>query len=47
MFKSGDGEQEKDRKTIVKITYDDSAIYFGATMYDPHKINSNTIYITR
>lgn len=35
MFKPGDGEKEKERKTIVKFAYDDTAIYIGAIMYDP------------
>ena len=35
MFKPGDGTKERDnKKTEVKITYDDEAIYFGATLYD-------------
>ncbi|MDF1518190.1 MAG: DUF5916 domain-containing protein, partial [Lutibacter sp.] len=35
MFKPGDGgEEREDMKTVVKIAYDDEAIYFGATMYD-------------
>ncbi len=35
MFKPGDGGNEReDMKTVVKIAYDDEAIYFGATMYD-------------
>lgn len=35
MFKPGDGGAERENmKTIVKIAYDDEAIYFGATMYD-------------
>ena len=41
MFKPGDGTKEPDnKKTEVKIIYDDEAIYFGATFYDdaPHEI---------
>ncbi|NEW77821.1 MAG: carbohydrate binding family 9 domain-containing protein [Gelidibacter sp.] len=35
MFKPGDGGAERENmKTVVKIAYDDEAIYFGATMYD-------------
>ena len=35
MFKPGDGTKERDnKKTEVKITYDDEAIYFGVTLYD-------------
>jgi len=35
MFKPGDGTKERDnKKTEVRITYDDEAIYFGATLYD-------------
>ncbi|HSQ45912.1 MAG TPA: DUF5916 domain-containing protein, partial [Lutibacter sp.] len=35
MFKPGDGgEERQNMKTVVKIAYDDEAIYFGATMYD-------------
>lgn len=35
MFKPGDGGNERENmKTVVKIAYDDEAIYFGATMYD-------------
>lgn len=35
MFKPGDGGEERENmKTVVKIAYDDEAIYFGATMYD-------------
>ncbi|MFD1294315.1 DUF5916 domain-containing protein [Lutibacter holmesii] len=35
MFKPGDGTKERNnKKTEVKITYDDEAIYFGATLYD-------------
>ena len=47
MFRPGDGEQEKDRKTIVKIAYDDSAIYFGATMYDPNTKSIPTQFTSR
>lgn len=35
MFRPGDGDKEKDHKTIVKVAYDNEAIYFGITMYDP------------
>lgn len=35
MFEPGDGGNEReDKKTTVKIAYDNKAIYFGATMYD-------------
>ncbi|GGK59110.1 MULTISPECIES: DUF5916 domain-containing protein [Flavobacteriaceae] len=35
MFEPGDGGNEReDKKTTVKIVYDNEAIYFGATMYD-------------
>ncbi len=35
MLHPGDGGKEREnKKTIVKIAYDDEAIYFGATMYD-------------
>ena len=35
MFEPGDGGNEReDKKTTVKIAYDNEAIYFGATMYD-------------
>src|SRR5680860_923490 len=35
MFKPGDGGPERENKrAVVKIAYDDEAIYFGATMYD-------------
>ncbi|MFA5299138.1 MAG: DUF5916 domain-containing protein [Lutibacter sp.] len=35
MFRPGDGGPEREnKKTTVKIAYDDEAIYFGATMYD-------------
>lgn len=35
MFQPGDGGSERENKrTVVKIAYDDEAIYFGATMYD-------------
>jgi len=35
MFQPGDGGPERENKrTVVKIAYDDEAIYFGATMYD-------------
>lgn len=40
MFRPGDGDKEKQHKTIVKIAYTNEAIYIGATMYDP---NPNTI----
>jgi hypothetical protein len=37
MFEPGDGGNERDdKKTTVKIAYDNEAIYFGATMYDPN-----------
>jgi len=42
MFRPGDGEKEKDKKTVVKFMYDDTAIYIGAVMYDP---NTKTIPI--
>lgn len=41
MFQPGDGTKERDdKKTEVKIAYNDEAIYFGATLYDkkPEKI---------
>ena len=41
MFEPGDGGNEReDKKTTVKIAYDNEAIYFGATLYDdaPEKI---------
>jgi hypothetical protein len=35
MFKPADGGEERENfKTVVKIAYDNEAIYFGATMYD-------------
>ncbi|HEY9168466.1 MAG TPA: DUF5916 domain-containing protein [Lutibacter sp.] len=35
MFRPGDGGEERENmKTVVKIAYDDEAIYFGAIMYD-------------
>ncbi len=35
MFQPGDGTKERqDKKTTVKVIYDNNAIYFGATMYD-------------
>jgi len=35
MFEPGDGGKEREeKKTTVKIAYDNEAIYFGATMYD-------------
>jgi hypothetical protein len=35
MLNPGDGKPErKNKKTVVKIAYDDTAIYIGATMYD-------------
>lgn len=35
MFRPGDGTKEREnKKTEVKITYDDEAIYFGATLFD-------------
>ncbi|MCF6181497.1 MAG: carbohydrate binding family 9 domain-containing protein [Lutibacter sp.] len=35
MFNPGDGEAERsDKKTIVKIAYNNEAIYIGATLYD-------------
>lgn len=35
MFRPGDGTKERDnKKTEVKIAYDDEAIYFGVTLYD-------------
>ena len=41
MFRPGDGTKEREnKKTEVKIIYDDEAIYFGAVLYDdePEKI---------
>jgi len=41
MFRPGDGTKERDNKrTEVKVTYDDEAIYFSAVLYDdtPNKI---------
>jgi len=41
MFQPGDGTKERaNKKTEVKVAYDDEAIYFGATLYDdtPEKI---------
>ncbi|MGV8945686.1 MAG: DUF5916 domain-containing protein [Lutibacter sp.] len=35
MFRPGDGGPEREnKKTTVKVAYDNEAIYFGATMYD-------------
>ena len=35
MFKPGNGEKEpNEKKTIVKVVYDDEAVYFGALLYD-------------
>lgn len=35
MFRPGDGTKErKNKRTEVKVLYDDEAIYFGATLYD-------------
>ncbi len=35
MFKPGNGEKEpNEKKTVVKVAYDDDAIYFGALLYD-------------
>ncbi|QDP86704.1 carbohydrate binding family 9 domain-containing protein [Chryseobacterium sp. SNU WT5] len=31
--------EPEDFKTVVKIMYDDTGVYFGATMYDPHPEN--------
>lgn len=47
MFQPGDGDAEKDRKTIVKVAYDDTAIYFGATMYDPDPKTIPTQFVSR
>lgn len=41
MFQPGDGTKEREnKKTEVKVAYDNEAIYFGATLYDdtPDKI---------
>ncbi len=36
MLRPGDGDKEReDMKTTIKIVYNDEAIFFGATMYDP------------
>ncbi len=47
MFKPGDGNPETDKKTVVKIAYDDDAIYFGAIMYDPDPSSIPTQETTR
>ncbi|MBJ2174558.1 carbohydrate binding family 9 domain-containing protein [Aureibaculum sp. A20] len=41
MFEPGDGGAERNnKKTTVRVAYDDEAIYFGATLYDdtPNKV---------
>ncbi|MDY7394184.1 DUF5916 domain-containing protein [Aureibaculum sp. 2210JD6-5] len=41
MFQPGDGDAERsNKKTTVRVAYDDEAIYFGATLYDdtPEKV---------
>ncbi|MET2984712.1 DUF5916 domain-containing protein [Aureibaculum conchae] len=41
MFQPGDGDAERNnKKTTVRVAYDDEAIYFGATLYDdtPDKV---------
>lgn len=41
MFEPGDGDPElNNKKTTVRVAYDDEAIYFGATLYDdtPDKV---------
>ncbi|PCI35337.1 MAG: hypothetical protein COB60_03385 [Flavobacteriaceae bacterium] len=47
MFKPGDGDPETDKKTVVKIVYDDEAIYFGAIMYDTNPSSIPTQETTR
>ena len=47
MFKPGDGDPETDKKTVVKIVYDDDAIYFGAVMYDTNPSSIPTQETTR
>jgi len=47
MFRPGDGDKEKERRTIVKIAYDNEAIYFGATMYDPDPASIPTQFTSR
>lgn len=47
MFKPGNGDPETDKKTVVKIVYDDNAIYFGAVMYDPNPSTIPTQETTR
>jgi len=47
MFKPGDGDPETDKKTVVKIVYDDDAIYFGAIMYDTNPSSIPTQETTR
>lgn len=40
MFRPGSGDKEpENKKTIVKIIYDDEAIYFGAFLYDDNVKN--------
>lgn len=47
MFRPGDGDKETDRKTVVKLAYDNDAIYFGATLYDPDPSSIPTQFMTR
>ena len=47
MFRPGDGDKETDRKTEVRVAYDDNAIYFGATMYDPNPSSIPTQFTSR
>ncbi|PCH78149.1 MAG: hypothetical protein COB98_01285 [Flavobacteriaceae bacterium] len=47
MFKPGDGDPETDKKTVVKIVYDDDAIYFGAVLYDHDPTSIPTQETTR
>jgi len=47
MFRPGDGDPETDKKTVVKIVYDDEAIYFGAVMYDRNPSTIPTQETTR
>lgn len=46
-FRPGDGIPESTHKTEVKIAYDNKAIYFGATLYDPNPETIPTQFTTR
>ncbi|HKJ06134.1 MAG TPA: DUF5916 domain-containing protein, partial [Flavobacteriaceae bacterium] len=46
-FRPGDGAPETTHKTVVKIAYDNHAIYFGATLFDPNPANIPTQFTTR